>query len=374
MKIIAKFLTKILVQQFYIINAGFFLFGFFFFFGIVKGEMLIPYHRSLLLSIISSPLFTGVVCLAWMCYNLKCIQFCRNALTTTESNYIFILKALPGLRQFILYLLISTLQYLPVLIYSFFVVYIAFKKSLVLTGIFTALFQLLMVTAGASIIYNTINRNNRLHPLDKFLSKANSILSIRIGYFALLLSYFFSEKKIAFFVVKVFSILLLSVSFVRNGDDFDIDLFQIFFQVVLTAHAALVFYLVQFSESHLQFSRNLPLPLYKTAALHLFTFLVLLLPEVCFMLVNNHGNLAISSIIFQYLTAVIVLFLYTGILYGCGLEMESYMLFVFVSFIMNFFLQKTGQQFLAMLFILGIAMIIFKSHYYSFEKSLKQKD
>ncbi len=369
MKTTANFLLKVLVKQFYIINAGFFLFGFFFFFGIVKGELLIPYHKSLLLSIISSPLFTGIISIAWLLYNIKCIQFCSNTIKAVDSSYIFILKALPVSKQWWLYLLVSLLQYLPVFIYSCFVVYMAFAKLMQVTGLLIALYQILMISLGAVILSRSINKNNQVHPLDQLVSKFTSLFRIRIGYAAFLLGHLFHEKKMAFVVVKVFSLLLLSVSFVRNGNDFDNDLFNIFFQVILTAHALLVFYFVHFSESQLQFSRSLPIPLFKIAGTYLFTFSILLLPEVLFMLVNNHGNLPVSNILLQYFTAVATLFLYTGILYGCGLDMESYMLFVFIAFIMLFFLQKTNQQLLSMLAVIFIAAAVFKSHYYSFEKA-----
>lgn len=374
MKNIQRFLTRVLVQQFYLANTGFFLFFFFFFFGIVKDDMLITYHKSLLLSIISSPMFTAIVCFFWMLYNFKCIQFCRTTLKAEDSNYIYILKVLSPGKQFRLYFIVSLLQYLPVLLYSLFAISMAFSKAMHIAALLISLFQLLMILIGAYSIFNSINRNNSNSPLEKTLSVLGSFFNIRLGYFAYLPGYLFNEKKMAFAVVKIFSLLLLSVSFIRNGDDFDSDLFEIFFQVVLTTHAALVFYLVQFSELRLSFSRNLPIPLIKTAGYYLLTYFVLLLPELAFMLVNNHGHLAISHIIFQYGSAIAILFLYTGILYGCGLHMDSYMLFVFTSFVMNFFLQKTGQHFLALLFTFVIAGIVFKSHYYSFEKSIKEEN
>lgn len=372
MKVLFNFLTKVLVKQFYIINAGFFLFAFFFLFGIVKGEMLISYHQSLMLSIISSPSFTGIVCLAWLVYNIKCIQFCTNTINSADSNYIYILKALPVSKQLLLYVLISVLQYLPVIVYASLVVFMALSKSLWLTGFIIAAFQVLMVVLGTAVLYRNINRNNVIHRFDHWLAKLGSFFQLSIGYWGFLLGHLFHEKKMAFAVAKVFSLLLLSVSFIRNGDDFDNDLFNIFFQVILTAHALLVFYFAVFLESQLQFSRNLPIPLYKIEGIYLFTYSILLLPELAFMLVNNHGNLPVSSILLQYLTAVATLFLYTGILYGCGLAMEGYMLFVIIAFIMLFFLQKTNQQFIGMIAVLSIAAMVFNSHYYSFEKELKE--
>lgn len=372
MKFLLNFLVKVLVKQFYSINAGFFLFGFFFFFGIVKGEMLIPYHRSLILSIISTPAFTAIVCLAWLAYTIKCIQFCTNVIKGAGSSYIYTLKSLQVSKQVTLYLFVSLLQYLPILIYAGFVVYMALAKSLWIAGFIIAACQLLLIVLAAAALYRNINQNNLIHPWDQWLTKFGSFLQVRIGYIGFLLGHLFYEKKMAFAVVKIFSLLLLSVSFIRNGDDFDNDLFNIFFQVILTAHALLVFYVTVFSESQLSFSRNLPMPLYKIAGVYLFTFSILLLPELSFMLVNNHGNLAVSSILLQYLTAVATLFLYTGILYGCGLAMEGYMLFVMIAFIMLFFLQKTNQQLIGVIAVLSIATMVFNSHYYSFEKELKE--
>ena len=368
MKNIANFLVKVLVKQFYLINAGFFLFAFLFFFGIVKNGQLIYYHRSLIEAMITSPIFMLVVWLGWLFYNFKCISFCIRTIKAADSNYLYTLKALSFSRQFLLYLFVSKLQYLPVLIYSCFVVYLAISKSMLVTALSVAACQLLMIAVSAIILYRTINKHNNISSFDKLLSSLSSFYKVRTGYVAFLLAHIFHEKKMALLVVKIFSILLLSVSFVRNGDDFDRDLFSIFFQLILAGHAVLVFYVVSFSESQLQFGRNLPLPLFKTAVLYLFTFSILLLPEAAFMLVNNHGNLPMSYIFLQYLTAVVILFLYTGILYGCGLDMEGYMLFVFIAFLMIFFLQKTGQLLLTMLGILLTAVSIFKSHYYSFEK------
>ncbi|MCW3089728.1 MAG: hypothetical protein JWP81_797 [Ferruginibacter sp.] len=368
MKMIASLLLKVLVKQFYIINAGFFLFLFFFFFGIINGGQLISYHQSLILGIISSPVFMGLVWLAWMLYNIKCIVFCNSIIKAEDSSYIFVLKALPAAKQFVLYSIVAALQYLPVLVYSFFVITMAFNRSMLLTGALVAIYQLLMIGLAAGILFITINKNMP----SVWIAKAFTSLTVRkrinVGYYGFLPAYILYEKKFAFTVIKIFSLLLLSVSFVRNGDQFDEDLFSIFFQLIFAAHAVAVFYCVDFNESQMQFGRNLPLNLLKIAGMYLFTFCMLMLPELIFMLVNNHSNLPVINILLLYLTAVSTLFLYTAILYGCGLNMESYMLLVFIVFIMIFFLQKAGFQSLTLLGILVTAGVVFKTNYYSFER------
>jgi hypothetical protein len=368
MKTIAAFLLNVLVKQFYVINAGFFLFVFFVFFGMVYGGQLIAYHQSLITGMISSPVFMGFVWVAWLLYNLKCILFCTGIIREADSSYIYTLKAVPASMQMPVYLLVATLQYMPVLAYSFFVVYMAANRSMPVTAMLVVTYQLLMVVFAARMLFISINKSNIASIPQKIMAITRSWQGLKLGYHGFLLGNIFYAKKMAFMIVKIFSLLLLSVSFVRNGDHFDEDLFSIFFQLIFVSHAILVFYCVDFSETQLQFSRNLPVALHKVAARYLFSYSILLLPEAAFMLINNHSNLPFTEIILLYGTAVSTLFLYTAILYESRLDMESYMLFVFIVFLMIFFLQKTGLHLLALLAILITAIAVFRANYYSFEK------
>jgi hypothetical protein len=364
MKIIATFLLKVLVKQFYIINAGFLLFIFFFFFGMVNGGQLIAYHKSLISALLSSPFFMGVVWLAWLLYNIKCILFCINTIKASDGNYIYTLRSLSSPKQFMLYLLIGTLQYMPVLAYSLFVIGMAIDKSMLSTALLVAAYQLLMIIISALVIFITINKKSTAPKFEKIITAITSWRIMQLGYVGFLPAYILHEKKIAFALVKIFSLLMLSVSFIINGDHFDEDLFSIFFLLIFVGHAALVFYCVDFAETTFQFSRNLPIALYKIGGMYLFTYAIFLLPEGAFMLINNNGNLPLTNIILLYLTSVSTLFLCTAILYGCGLNMESYLFFVFTLFLLIFFLQKTGMKLLTMLGILLTAIVVFKSYYH----------
>jgi hypothetical protein len=368
MKTILHFLLTVFVRQFFLINAGFFLFLFFVFFGVVNGGQLISYHQSLILGMIGSPIFMGAVWGCWLLYNFKCIAFCNAVISAPESNYIFSLKALSPAKQLSLYLAVSSLLYLPVMLYAGFVIYLAFSKAMAITGLLVLTFQLLMIALGAFSLFLSINRNNSSNPGEKLIGLLGNMYRIPMKYHAFLIGHIFDYKKMAFAGVKIFSLLLLSVSFIRNGDHFDADFFSIFFQLILTGHAVLVFYCVQFNESQLQFSRNLPIPLYKVASMYMLTFSILLLPELLFMLINNHGNLPIRHIVELYFTAIATLFFYTGTLYACGINMEQMLLFVFISFIVIFFLQKTGQQLLLMSGILAAGVAVFWTHYFEFEQ------
>ncbi|MEO5892887.1 MAG: hypothetical protein ABIQ31_21735 [Ferruginibacter sp.] len=368
MKTISSVLLKVFVKQFYIINAGFLLFLFFVFFGMVHGGLLIPYHRSLISGMLVSPIFMAVVWVAWLFYNIKCMLFCAATIKAADSGYLFTLRALSPLKQRRLYFLVCTLQYLPVLIYSCFIIYMAINRSMFFTAILVTAYQLLLIALAAAAIFISINKGSFTPLVEKIASKLNVLAKLKHRYFSFLWANILHNRKMPLVLVKIFSILLLSVSFVRNGDKFDEDLFSIFFQLIFVSHAMLVFYSVDFAEAKMQFSRNLPLDQYKIIRMYLFTYGILLLPETAFILINNHGNLPVLDIPVLYGTAVSILFLYTALLYACKLDMENYMLFVFVIFIMDFFLQKTGWHFLTMLAILITGIAVFKSSYYLFER------
>ena len=102
--------------------------------------------------------------------------------------------------------------------------------------------------------------------------------------------------------------------------------------------------------------------------MYCFTYSIFLLPELAFMLVNNHGNLPVTGILLLYLTTVSTMFLCTAFLYGSGLNMENYLFLVFITFILIFFLQKTQLRLLTLTGILIAATVVFKSYYYSFER------
>jgi hypothetical protein len=179
--------------------------------------------------------------------------------------------------------------------------------------------------------------------------------------------YYLHQKKAAFLLVKVFSLLLLSVFFVRNADHFDVDLFYLFFPFAITAHANLVLQGTQFNEQWMSANRNLPLYWLQVLYQYAITWLILMLPELMFLFINNQGVMPISQIAGEWFIAWSALILFTGMAYGCKLKSEPYLLFVFVCYIAIIFTQRWLGVWLAALvtFLLGIT--VFAAHYYSYE-------
>lgn len=366
MKAAWHILNKVMVKQFYLQHSGLFLFAFIFLFGIVDAGHLVSYHKSLMLSIISLPVFMFFVMLMWMLYNIKCIVFCSNAVQSAEGQFLYQLRCLPASIQLFVYAGISLLLYLPVFIYACVLAIFSSNINAVVTWQVLG-WQILMIAMSTASFFITIN-NTKESFVTKLTATVRKLFSIKIGYPVFLLAYFFNEKKVALAIVKAFSLLMLGMLMVRNADSFDADLFAIFYPLAITAHASLVLYAVDFNETFLHTNRNLPLHWISVATMYAFTWSVILLPEVAFMCINNEGNLPLMQIAMESLTAILVLFLYTGIALGAGLDMERYLLFAFMVYIVILILQKSIGHVAAAAAILFLALLVFKAHYYSFEK------
>ncbi len=361
-----QILSKVMVKQFYLQNAGLFLFAFLFLFGIVDAGHLISYHRSLMLSIISLSMFLLIVMLIWMLYNIKCIAFCINAMQSSDGSFLYKLRALPVAVQLFLYCCVSVSLYMPVLLYACVLANFSYRIN-VAVSLEVIVWQLLMISMSVGAIFISINKTSESF-ITRLTATAGRLLSVKISYHAFLLAYIFNERKAAFAMVKIFSLLMLGMLLVRNADGFDADLFAIFYPLIIVAHATLVLHCVDFNETYLNNNRNLPLYWLKVAVMYLLTWFIILLPEIAFLFINNNGNLPTIQVAIQAVTAVIVLFLFTGVALGCGLDMERYLLFVFMAYIVILILQKAIGHLAAAIALTALSAMVFKAHYYSFER------
>ena len=361
-----QILNKVMVKQFYLQNAGLFLFAFLFLFGIVDAGHLVSYHLSLMYSMISLPLFLFIVMLLWMLYNIRCIAFCSAAVQAADGSFLYRLRGLSITVQLVLYLVVSASLYLPVFVYACVLAKVALPiKSIVSWQVM--FWQLMMICMGAASLFIVINKTSESF-ITRVTAAVGKTFRVNIGYPAFLLAYILHERKAALAIVKIFSLLMLGMLMVRNADGFDADLFAIFYPLTVVAHATLVLQCVSFNETLLHTNRNLPLHWLKVAAMYGFTWLMILLPETAFMFINNHGNLPLLQIAMESLTAVLMLFLFTGMALGCGLDNERYLLFVFMSYIVMLILQKSIGHVAAAGALAALSVMVFGSHYYSFER------
>jgi hypothetical protein len=368
---IQRIFFKLFIKQFYAINAGYFLFFFILFFGVVNPADLVFFHVSIMLGLFNSPVLMAVIMLLWLLYFSKCVFFGIKTINKPENNFLTNLQAFSFKRQWALFFFNVILLYLPVLIYSCFVVALAFKQQHAGIAFILIGYQLIVCSTGAFAWYFNLNmtakkNNSRLAYV---LSRLNTVGKIRFPFYLLTFTAF--HRKITFFCIKLFSMFVFYILFVLNRSDFNFINFNVIFLIVIMAHAILPFYYISFMERDLSFYRNLPVPLVKTGLIYIITYCIVLIPELLFLLVNALDHVSLTDIFLLYGVAVVNLLLFTALLYMEEMRMKEYFKIVFAVFFVSIFALHFKNFILLISIEFLIATLIFINSYHLYESKAR---
>ena len=367
MNTMLKLLGKIFIVPFYTINAGFFLFAFILIFGIVFPPQLILLHRSLINGIIHSNVFTLAVLLLWLMYNLKCIFFCLRIIDREEDTILFNLQVMSPATQWILFFMCHVILYLPVLIYSCFVVAASISNAFLVYALALILFQLSMCAIAVYLYYYRINFKWKTGLLNGRGLSVLPLFTLKKKLSLYLVYYTFQSRKILFFILKCTSLFLLNIILASNKDQFLIREFILVFMIVILIHSLLVYYYVGFMERSLSFSRNLPISRMQRFLLFLFAYSLMLLPEFFFIITNGSRLISVQAIVLFYGIAVAELLLFTSALYLIRMKMKPYLQMIFCIYLLFSILTLSGYYIGILLSNLALALIIFYSKFYKYE-------
>jgi hypothetical protein len=362
-----KLLFKIWVIQFYKLNAGFFLFFFILFFGIVHPPELISYHTSLIMGMIQSPVFLIMVLLLWLLYNSKCIGFTIKTINSPENDVLYNLQIFSLWKQFLLFGVCEAFYYLPVLIYSAFVIGFAFKENNRPLAFILIVFQVFVCLLSALIYLYKLNQIKRPGILKNFSSFSLPAIKSKKRFSFYLVYYTFYNRKLAFLTIKLASLFILNVILILNKDDFYIRDFILVFMMLLLIHSFFVFHYVRFIEKEISFIRNLPIPVFKRFLVYVFMYGLLLLPELLFMLTEAGGLIQPYTILAFFFTGLGQLLLFTSILYTTQLKIKTYLKLIFVVYLLSSIFLLSQYYWFILLTEWAISFVIFLYNYYNFE-------
>lgn len=361
-------LLKIWAIPFYRSNAGFFLFFFFLFFGTVSPGSLVTYHFSLIQSILSSNIILAGVLFLWTCYNHKCTQFIFNSITKEEGNFLYQFQALPFKKQIVLLSLIELFLFFPILSYITIVVVIALHQNQLLQASILILFAL-SICSISSIYYSNLINKTWIYKKPLLAFNFFKITKPKHFHF-LLLRLSFQKKKKQLLVLKLISLIAFYIALVWNGDRYDHDSLVLFLLLIIITHAALAFQFVRFIELSLQFFRNLPIQPIRIFLMYYITFIVLLLPELLYLILAGYPLLGIQQILAVYFTLVHTLLLFTTVQYSGIIDRNEFVKIIFgVSFVSIFFFNSEQYTWWATLTIF-IALLLFFTSYSLYEPPL----
>ncbi|HSU49120.1 MAG TPA: hypothetical protein VLJ41_00955, partial [Segetibacter sp.] len=197
-------LQKLLVNYFYRVNAGLFIFLFFVLFGLP--QLPFAFHYSLITGIVQSQTFLGLVMLIWLLYNLKCIAYIIQQLQHQQQSFLFVMNCL-SLKKIYLYKLFVHLQvYLPVLLYSIAIFVVALKKQQYLCALEIMAFNCTVLLLTPFVYVFALQQR-------KFSTHLFFIPSLRLQlrkpYFLFPLYFLFASRKQMLLITKAFSLFLL---------------------------------------------------------------------------------------------------------------------------------------------------------------------
>jgi hypothetical protein len=297
-------LNKVLVKEFYRLNAGFFLVIIALTFGFMSGVE----HRALAEFFIASPVVLMIPIVVWIIYSFKIINFNRQQLLREENRFVYDVALLSSSKQWMAFSVTVICQSMPVLLYGVFLILIAAKHSL-----FTPILQ--VTVAVAVLLFLSVI------PLIKQVN--NPVREIKITGLKKFLDYRLTKSIAQFYIewilrrepalligTKIFSgILLFAVTQLYKGESYDWRLLAMGTTIAFSGNFMLISQLHRFENFHFAFLRNIPLSLLQRFFLFIGVFLILCFPEIIILIRNFPVTLdwfsAIEALLFGISIGVI---------------------------------------------------------------------
>lgn len=361
-------LYKLLVNKFYKLNAGFFLFLFIMLFGIMPGADTITLHHGLMVAASSSWAGLTVMVAIFGAYASKCLFFLLREVERPENAIIYNMQGLGSTRQLLLLSLVFTSLFNPILVYGIITIVVGISAGLPLAAGVAAML-LVFSALGTYLLFRAINgtwkrplfRLPHLHWLPKK------------HFLTYLLFYSVDNKKGAFISIKIFSLLALQFMVALNADKVSKENICFLILLSIAAHALLPLYYVRFIETEMAFLRNMPLRLGVRLAQFALTYAIVLLPELIFLAWNEARILPWHILLSLYLLGISRLMLYSVLQYLRGMTTDSYTGVIFVSFFVSLILLASVSLWVFVVSEIALAILLFAYLYYKYEPAIQDE-
>ena len=352
-------LLKIFARGFYQVHAPILLFGFFIMIGAVPGDMLVSYHRSLMLGMAGSPGMLAVVGAGWLLYTFKSWHYIIGQFFAADKQFLFYsCTSFSKADQIKSWCYVQAAVLMPVVIYALLAAGVGIAHRLYLQPVIILVFLTGVIYCSALLYVAVVNRS---------VDGSNQSALLRLSskwrkpYFSLFIYHVFDKLKVPYFITKALSWLIITAVFflfadVRN----DLRVAGIAILAVTTAHTVLVFEERRFEETRLGFSRNLPYSRVRLFLNFAGVYLILLLPEGIWLFSRFAPLMAAELLCF----ALSVMLLFHALLQWMGLNMDKYLQWVLGLFIILFWIVMFKLLAVPILLNLLVAFMLFYRNYY----------
>ncbi|WP_419698140.1 hypothetical protein [Mucilaginibacter sp. NFX135] len=359
---LTKVLLKIFAGGFYQVHAGILFFVFFIMVGTVPGNMLISYHKSLMLAMTSSPMMLALVLAVWLIYIAKSWHYVSIQLFAPDKQFLFYSStALSLVEQRKSWYYTQAAILAPIIIYALMAVGVGLAHRFYILPAVIILFLSVIIWCSAALYMRVMNGlidSNKQSLLLRWSSKW------RKPYFSLYVYHIFDDKKVSYFITKGLSWLIISGVFYLFADvSTDTRVAGIVILAVITAHVVLIFEERRFEETKLSFARNLPVSRFRLFLNFASVYFFLLLPESVWLFSRFHLLMALELL----LAGLSIALLFHSLLYWFGLNMDKYLQWILGLFIVLFWIIMFHLLWALIPLNLVIAYLFFYNNYYRYE-------
>lgn len=357
-------LQKVVVNYFYMVNAGLFLFGFIVLFGLPYTP--VAFHLSLIAGIIQSQAFTAIVMLCWLIYNLKCINYVLKQLNHPRQSFLFCINGLSNKAVFLCMVYVQIIVYMPVLLYSVAIVWQAYLKQKYACALEVVAFHILVIVLTAYVYALGIKKKQVF--TNRLLLPAIHI-HIAKPLFLYPLYFLLHDRKQMLIVAKTFSLLLLYGFIVLyEPERYDIRPLQLCLLLVAAFHCAIVFEIQNFEQEYLDFSKNLPFTAARRFTTMAAMYACLLLPEFLFLFKGFGVHFVLQDYPALVLLTLGLVCMFHTVLLIENTNMDQLLRIVFGILAACFFIILYNPGWLLGCAIMLLAFALYHTYFYTYER------
>ncbi|WP_293306037.1 hypothetical protein [Pedobacter sp. UBA5917] len=358
---------KIFVDGFYRTHAGMLVFVFIMLIsyclfintlGTVMPDQIDFWQFFFTISLVSNPLIMAFYLIASVLYTYKSLKYVLNQLNLPQQEFLYYsFTSSSKKHQFIAWCAVQTYIFIPVWCYTLYAIVIGLVFGYYIISIGILIFQLLLILGSA---YICLKENNRLIEA----SKLNWLIRISQKWnkpvFLLYTFQVFNRSKLAYVLTKMLSWILISSVLVLFSDlEDNFRLLMLITSCIVVAHVVLIYQEKIFNDRYLSFLPNFPFSKAKTFFGFCINYLILLLPEMCWIF-SRFGMLTSLQLILFVFSAIL---LFRSLLLLDRIQMKGFLIGVFCLFFLFYLFIMFGLGLFLIPLNIIAAWLVFRRNY-----------
>ena len=311
-------LHRVLTEEFYRLNAGFFLLIATLAFGFMSGVE----HKALAGFFLGSPYLLAIPFGIWLIYSIKIINFNRQQLVRFENQFLFNVVFLPRVKKFLCVSAVIFVQLLPAIGYATFLIMMA----LVLPGRWNMPIIFGMIAILWFCVTLILLRQLRHPHTTKTIGFLKRFSDVR-----------YSKPIIQFYVewilrrdpvmicgTKIFcAALIFGVCVLYRSEGYDWRLITMAMTASAIANLLILRQLQNFETYHVSWIRNMPVTRTKRFLWMMSVMVVLFIPEFAVLMKHFPENLSFYWLLVNLLYTISLAALFFGLLYAGAAPLET---------------------------------------------------